>query len=52
MFDPDAPLDLDQLRARLRAMSDQALLKRRGSCGRPNVFARSQLLVRRRARYS
>jgi hypothetical protein len=25
MFDPDSPLDLDQLRARLRAMSDQAL---------------------------
>jgi hypothetical protein len=25
MFDPDAPLDLDQLRTRLRAMSDQAL---------------------------
>jgi hypothetical protein len=24
-FDPDAPLDLDQLRARLRAMSDQEL---------------------------
>jgi hypothetical protein len=25
MFDPDAPLDLDQLRTRLRAMSDAAL---------------------------
>src|SRR6516162_4255612 len=25
MFDPDSPLDLDQLRARLRAMSDRML---------------------------
>jgi hypothetical protein len=41
MFDPDSPLDLDQLRARLRAMSDQTL-KRWGSRGRPHVFAGSE----------
>ena len=27
MFDPDSPLDLDQLRARLHAMSDPALAR-------------------------
>jgi hypothetical protein len=41
MFDPDRPLDLDQLRACLRAMSDPAL-KRWGSGGRPHVFAGSE----------